>query len=203
MSDLFINGTNLPTFFNTHPPEMNLMNNFSTGLGFNNFDNNKAFSRPLNMPYNTMNHISMQNESTSFNNNVVFSQNNSNFDNVKKIGFDAITQPNSFKPSNDFPGKDFKNPGQNKIHMKPFVTNSTVSTNAQQGNLSSNDSRMKKEFLNKVRRRSIKNNKIVFVHSLNGAARKVANEAKVIKLINKFINCYKCFNFNLTFLYEQ
>ena len=38
---------------------------------------------------------------------------------------------------------------------------------------------MKKEFLNKVRRRSIKNNKIVFVHSLNGAARKVANEAKV------------------------
>jgi len=181
MSDLFINGNNLPTFFTTQNSEMNLMNNFSSGLGFNNFDSSKSFSRPLSMPYNNLNHISMQNDSTTFNNNVVFSNNNGNFDNVKKIGFEVNNQSNTLKPSNDFLIKDFKNLTQNKIQIKPFVTNSTVSSNNQQTNFNNNDSRVKKEFLNKVRRRSIKNNKIVFVHSLNGAARKVSNEAKVIK----------------------
>jgi hypothetical protein len=179
MSDLFINGSNFPTFLNTQNPEMNLMNNFSSSFGFNNFDNNKAFSRPqLNMPYNTINQVSMQSDSTNFNNNVVF-PNNNNFDHIKKIGLEG-NLVNPIRSSNDSLAKDFKNPHQNKIHMKPFVTNSTVSSSNHHGNLNSNDSRTNKEFLNKVRRRSIKNNKIVFVHSLNGITRKVANEAKVI-----------------------
>lgn len=194
MSDLLINGSNLPMFFASQNPEMNLMNNFSSGLGFNSFDNNnsnKAFPRQVNLPYNnTINHVSMQNDSNNnFNNNAVFSHNNvnhNNFDNEKKIGFEVINQANLFKSSaNDFLGKDFKNPNQTKIHMKPFVTNSTVGSNNNNnnhGNANGNNRRTNKEFLNKIRRRSIKNNKIVFVHSLNGAARKVANEAKVIKI---------------------
>ena len=176
----------MPTFFTTQTPEMNLMNNFSWGLGINNLDTSKAFSRPLNMPYNNINHVSMQNDSTSFNNNVLFPNNKyNNFENVKKIGSEVTNQANPLKSTtNDFLVKDFKNPNMNKIHMKPFVTNSTVSNNNQQGNFNSNNRKEDKEFLNKVRRRSIKNNKIVFVHSLNGAVRKVANEAKV----NFFIN---------------
>lgn len=163
--------------FSPENSEMNLMNNFPSSFGFNNFESNKTFSRPqLNMPYNTINHIAMQNDSNTFNNNVAFPKNN--FDSMKRIGLEP-NQSTSIKSSNDILVKDFKHPTQNKIHMKPFVTNSTVSANNQHGNMNSNDRRMNKEFLNKIRRRSIKNNKIVFVHSLNGAARKVANEAKV------------------------
>ncbi len=183
MSDLFINGGNLPTFLCAQNPEMNVMNSFSTGLGFNNFENTKSFLRPLNLPYNALNNVSMQNDSSSFNNNFVFSNNtNNNFENVKKIGFEVTNHANPLKSSaNDFLGKDFKNPNPNKIHIKPFVTNSTVSSNNQNAIFNSNnDRKVKKEFLNKIRRRSIKNNKIVFVHSLNGTARKLANEAKVI-----------------------
>jgi len=170
MSDLFINSNNLPNFVNNPlNPDMNLMNNFSQNLGYNNIDN-RNFPRQLNLQYNN-NNIAFQPEPNLANNNILFS----NFESSKKNNIEFNNHP--FKSSNDILNKDIKNPSQNKIQMKPFVTNSTVSSVNNINN--NNEKNSKKDFLNKARRRSIKNNKIVFVHSLNGAARKIVNDPKV------------------------
>jgi len=178
MSDLFINSNNLPFIFNPQNQDANLMNNFSNGLAFNTFEN-KNFCRPLNMPFNTINQVSMYQEPKLLTNNIIIQNNNNN---IKKNNFEVISTSN--KLNNDLINKDFKNPNQNKIHIKPFVTNSTLHSNGQNAN-NHTSTKGNKEFLNKIRRRSIKNNKIVFVHSLNGAARKVVNEAKVLDILKQ------------------
>lgn len=185
MSNLFINSNSniLPTFPATSISTQNIMTNISNGLGFSNIENNNL-TRPLNLNFNSMNQISPVYE-TNYLNTSSFSK----FENIKKnnleipINSNNITSINKTNKNNqDNPKindgiKEFKGPHLHKILSRPFVTNTAAMGNS--NTKASNSNSKKKEFLNKIRRRSIKNNKIVFVHSANAAARKLANEAIV------------------------
>lgn len=170
MSDLFINSNNnFPNF-----PGNNLQsdiiqlnnNNISYGFPFNNIENNKFPAKQLNIQYNNTQNYNETNIS------------NNNFQSY-------VTIPKKFQPENSgllkttsdiFP-TDFKNPTITKISNKLFVTNTTSHNNIK---LTSNSKDAKNnEFITKMRRRSIKNNKIVFVHTVNPAARKMSNDQKV------------------------
>ena len=157
------------------------MNNFSQNIVFNNIEN-KNFPRKMNIQYyNTNNIFGLQHEpNLNNNNNTLFP----NYDTTKKNNIEFSNHP--FKSTNDI-SKDYKNPSKNKIQIRPFITNSTVPSKNNGNNLEKNPN---KDFLNKARRRSIKNNKIVFVHSLKGAARKIVNDLKVyiLSYLFNFLN---------------
>ena len=167
MSDLFIyNTNNQPNFISMQNPENNLSNSINNGNGFN--EETKNFHKNQNLHHINLNAINSNVESNSFGN-----MSYPTFEQTKKISFETI---NMSKPNNENITRDFKNPSQNKINPRPFVTNvtppfSTISKSA-------NDEK-NKDFINKMRRRSIKNNKIVFVHTANSAARKLVTEVKV------------------------
>ena len=77
----------------------------------------------------------------------------------------------------------------NRILTKPFVTN-VIPLNGNK-----NDPNNNPDFLNKIRRRSIKNNKIVFCHSQKNNTRKFINGIKVKK--QKIKNKIKSFKTNI------
>ena len=83
----------------------------------------------------------------------------------KKVGFESI------KFNNENSVNQLKT--HNKILTRPFVTNVIPISN------SKNEINNNKDFLNKIRRRSIKNNKIVFCHAQKSVARKFVTEVKV------------------------
>ena len=160
MSDLFINNISpVPNFFsNTSNIDLNLINNISSGFPFNQGESNNVFQKPMDLQFTNTLGMNKSNMDFSKNKNTARKFNTEN--------------PNMNKNSGESLNKETKIINLNKIH-KPFVTNSCNTAN------NSND-RMDREFISKMRRRSIKNNKIVFVHSANAAAaRKIANEAKV------------------------
>ena len=174
MSDLFINSNNsFPNF-----PGNNLTsdiihtnnNNISCGLPFNNILNNKFPGKQLNSQNN--NNIQNFNETNISNNNF------QNYETIHK----KFQHENSglVKTTSDIFTANFKNPTNSKISNKLFVTNSTSQNNIKLTNNSKDD--RNNEFITKMRRRSIKNNKIVFVHSVNPAARKMSNDQKVKKI---------------------
>ena len=134
------------------------------------------FSNNSNIDLNLINNISsvfQKPMDLQFTNTLGMNKSNMDFSKNKNTARKFNTEnPNMNKNSGESLNKETKIINLNKIH-KPFVTNSCNTAN------NSND-RMDREFISKMRRRSIKNNKIVFVHSANAAAaRKIANEAKV------------------------
>lgn len=198
LNDLFLNSNNNnPLNFSGLVNNQNnpIINNISSVNCYNN-DTNENFAKPSNVNFNPIN-----NKTSLYNNPVTLS--NPSFGN-----FDTVLRQNNFETrcnsimnssinkstiSNDESfNKEFKNPNPNKIQGRPFVTNTAIPVNCNSGS-SANDSK-DNDFLNKMRRRSIKNNKIVFVHSTKAAARVVANEAKVILI-------YKNLKSNFIFSY--
>ena len=125
-----------------------LMNQCDYASLFNNFNQN---------PLNTLE--SFKNLSRSFNNiNLAFSNVN-NYFNEQGVNYNPIKTESSSVSINS--GNNKKN-----VKLQSNIFNSTSTRNLN----------LKKDFVSKIRRRSIKNNKIVFVHSLSAAAKKAASE---------------------------
>ena len=137
-------------------------------LGFNSSLLNQCDYTSLfnNFNQNSLNTLeSFKNLSRSFNNiNLAFSNVN-NYFNEQGVNYNPIKTESSSISINS--GNNKKN-----IKLQSNIFNSTNTRN-----------NMKKDFVSKIRRRSIKNNKIVFVHSLSAAAKKAASEKVIFILI--------------------
>lgn len=172
ITDLFIQNFNNQSNFLTQPFKENNFNNFNNnGTGFSaNNDSGNFFNTQNLHPVNLSQNSKIM-EGNSFGNSGGYQS-----EETKKIVFENKLHNNI----NNEVSHQFK--PHNKIISRPFVTNVIPMSN------NKNDSTNNKDFLNKIRRRSIKNNKIVFCHAQKSAARKFVTEVKVkIKIFIFFI----------------
>lgn len=106
------------------------------------------------------------------NSNKNFNQNNS-VQKTESVNLNIKTLPSDLNPNTN----SNTNPKMQKIKIlsKPFVTNVVPKFNKNPQNEPSQN----KELINRMRRRSIKNNKIVFCHTNHSLARKHISEVLV------------------------
>ena len=163
ITDLFIQNFNNQSNFLTQANEKNNINNFSNnGNGFSASSNNNDTGGF----FNTQNLHPVNLSQNSFGNSGP--QGGYQFEENKRVGGENKINNNS---TNEVLSNQFK--PNNKILSRPFVTNVIPISN-------NKDLTNNKDFLNKIRRRSIKNNKIVFCHAQKSAARKFVTEVKVL-----------------------